>query len=183
MYRLLVLIAISSITFSCVTNESLPRNDKETVSESTKKTENEQPSPEPSASEEKKGHVHEAPRGGTLVAFGEEFAHLELVLDQGTGKITAYVLDGEAEKAIQIKQEELEIEIEKPKKLVLTLKAVESALTGEKVGNTSEFSTQSDELKGLKEFDANVSKITVKGKEFKKVEFEFPEGNEHQHEH
>ena len=155
MYRLLVLVAISAITFSCVTNEPLPKNDEETVSESTKKTENEQPSPEPSASDDKKkGHVHEAPRGGTLVAFGEEFAHLELVLDQGTGKITAYVLDGEAEKAIQIKQEELEIEIEKPKKLVLTLKAVESALTGEKVGNTSEFSTQSDELKGLKEFDA-----------------------------
>ena len=46
-------------------------------------------------------HEHTAPHGGTLVVFGNEFAHIELVLDQTTGKLTAYVLDGEAEKSVQ----------------------------------------------------------------------------------
>jgi hypothetical protein len=42
-------------------------------------------------------HEHTAPHGGSLVEFGEEFAHIELVLDSATGVLTAYVLDGEAE--------------------------------------------------------------------------------------
>ena len=49
-------------------------------------------------------HQHKAPHKGTLVEFGEEFAHLELVLDQATGKISAWVLDGEAEKAVRVAQ-------------------------------------------------------------------------------
>ena len=32
-------------------------------------------------------HEHTAPHGGTLVVFGDEFAHIELVLDQTTGKL------------------------------------------------------------------------------------------------
>ncbi len=32
------------------------------------------------------GHEHAAPHGGTLIVLGDEFAHLELVLDPGTGE-------------------------------------------------------------------------------------------------
>ena len=42
------------------------------------------------------GHHHVAPHGGTLVVFGNEFAHLELVLDLSVGKLDAYFLDGMA---------------------------------------------------------------------------------------
>ena len=45
-------------------------------------------------------HEHKPPHSGTLVEFGEEFAHLELVLDAATGTLKAYALDGEAEKAV-----------------------------------------------------------------------------------
>ena len=123
-------------------------------------------------------HEHKAPHGGTLIAFGDEFAHLEIVLDEKTGKITAYVLDGEAEKSVSISQAEIEIEIEKPKKFKVVLKAFENALTGEKIGATSEFTATSEDLKDLQNFDGKVSLIKVKGTEFKSEKFNFPKGNE-----
>jgi len=133
-----------------------------------------------SKQEEKKGakHEHKAPHGGALVEFGEEFAHLEVVVDSGSGQLTGYVLDGEAEKPVRIEQREVVIDVRKPTALKVTLKAVASSLTGEKVGDTSQFEGQADGLKGLKDFDATVLKITVKGKEFSSVEFNFPKGNE-----
>ena len=42
-------------------------------------------------------HEHHAPHHGALEVLGDEFAHVELVLDEKTGRLTAYVLDGEAE--------------------------------------------------------------------------------------
>lgn len=128
-------------------------------------------------------HDHSAPHRGTLIAFGEEFAHLELVLDLPNGQITAYALDGEAEKAVQIAQTEIEIEIEKPRKFIIKLAAQENDLTGEKQGATSEFRAGSDELKNLQEFDAKIKSITIRGREFKNTHFNFPKGNEGEHKH
>jgi streptogramin lyase len=134
-------------------------------------------------SEKKDGehHEHTAPHGGTLVVFGEEFAHVELVLDPASGKLSLYALDGEAEKPIRLKEGELEIQIKKPSAFTLKLKAVENSLTGEKTGDTSEFSVTSDQLKNLKEFDAVLAGINIKGKSFKNTEFNFPKGNEEAH--
>lgn len=126
-------------------------------------------------------HAHTAPHGGTLIAFGEEFAHLEIVLDPSNGQMTAYALDGEAEKSVQIAQENIVIEIEKPSKFSLTLEAVDNALTGEKRGATSEFRGQSDQLKNLSECDAQIAAITIRGRQFKNVKFNFPRGNEEGH--
>lgn len=131
-------------------------------------------------------HEHKAPHKGTLIEFGEEFAHLELVVDAASGKVSAYVLDGEAEKAVRVAQPEIEIKVSKAEKagtgpaeaFSFTVKAQASVLTGEKVGDTSEFAGQSDKLKDLKVFDAVVAAIMVKGKEFKDVKFNFPKGNE-----
>lgn len=132
------------------------------------------------------GHEHTAPHGGTLVVLGDEFAHLEIVLDPGTGELTAYVLDGEAENPVRLGQENIEIRIVAPDtggeapagELTLSLDAVYNILTGEKGGDTSEFAARSERLKGLEHFSAVVTAITVRGKEFKEVEFRFPEGNE-----
>ena len=133
-----------------------------------------------------RAHEHKPPHKGTLVEFGEEFAHLELVIDAASGKVSAYVLDGEAEKAVRVAQKEIEIKVSKADKagtgpaeaFSFTVKAQASVLSGEKEGDTSEFAGQSDKLKDLKIFDAVVSAITVKGKEFKEVKFNFPKGNE-----
>ena len=82
------------------------------------------------------GHTHEAPHGGTLVAVGDHFAHLEIVLDPETGKMTAYVLDGEAENPIRLKQGSMEFSLALKTDnggttvTMLELAGVENALTG-----------------------------------------------------
>lgn len=108
-------------------------------------------------------HAHQAPHGGTLVELGEEFAHVELVIESATGKVTAYVLDGEAERPIRVEQKEIVLQGK------VTLQAVGSPLTGEKPGDTSQFEGQSDALKGAKELDGTIVRIVVKGRELRDV--------------
>jgi len=135
-------------------------------------------------------HAHKAPHAGALVELGEHFAHLEVVLHAASGTVTVYVLDGEAEKPIRLKAKKLEIQVddvdEKKADLKLELKPVASSLTGEKEGDTSEFSVQSDKLKDVRHFEGVLKEIQVKGKKFEKVEINFPTGNEgekHDHKH
>jgi hypothetical protein len=132
-------------------------------------------------------HEHHAPHEGALVVLGDEFAHAEFVLDPGTGSLTAYILDGEAENSIRIGQESIEVVIEDtvPPAVgdggsgqALILKAVSNVLTGETAGDTSEFAAQSERLKGVRKFTAVISVISVKGQIFKNIEFRYPEGNE-----
>lgn len=140
-------------------------------------------------------HAEKGPHGGALVAIGEEAAHLEFVLDAETGKLTAYVLDGEAEKALPVKQANLQLALtlekheagkEGQKKddlpestLVMMLAAVSPAADG----TATEFAGQDDKLKGADEFEAALNSITVGDKQFKAVNFKYPEGNEHDHHH
>jgi hypothetical protein len=137
------------------------------------------PAPTASAGAAKKEgeHEHSAPHGGTLVEFGEEFAHLEIVLDAATGRLTAYALDGEAEKAVRLKQPNLEITIKAPA-TTIRLDGVANSLTGETADDTSEFAGQSDKLKGASEFDGVIKTISIRGKQFNNVAFNFPKGNE-----
>jgi len=132
-----------------------------------------------------KGHHHEAPHGGTLVALGDHFAHLELVLDDQNGQLTAYALDGGAEGAVRLAQKEikLSISVEADSNIgaqtaEVVLSAVANPLTGESVGDTSQFDGQSNFLVGLKHFDCVVEQLTIKGSDLSDIEFEFPEGNE-----
>ena len=131
------------------------------------------------------GHEHNAPHGGTLVALGEHLAHLEFVLD-AAGKISVYVLDGEAEKAVRLKHEHMELKVTPVKgdPFQVMLKAVANHLTGEKGGDSSQFEAQDDRLKGLKEFDGIAPQLEVKGVTVKPTRFHFPKGNEHEgHDH
>jgi hypothetical protein len=120
-------------------------------------------------------HEHTAKHGGTLVELGGEFAHLELVVDGQTGKITAYAMDAEVEKSERLKQEIVGLLVNGK---AVELSAVANELTGEKVGDTSEFTGQADMLKALKAFDGVIVEITVRGRTFKNVAFKFPQGND-----
>ena len=129
-------------------------------------------------------HEHTAPHGGTLVVFGDEFAHIEFVLDQATGKLTGYVLDGEAEKPVRLSQKAIELKIHREdiqSEFMLQLSGVANVLTGETEGDTSQFAAQSDTLKGASEFHAEIVSIDIKGQMFTDIDFEFPEGNEETH--
>ena len=130
-------------------------------------------------------HEHTAPHGGTLVVLGEEFAHVELVLEKESGKLTGYVLDGEAENPVRLQQEAIELKINRlnsKQPFTMQLKAVANVLTGETEGDTSQFEGQSDALAGATKFQAEIALIAVKEQSFTEVDFEFPEGNEGRHE-
>ncbi len=128
------------------------------------------------ASPEPAHHEHTAPHDGTLIVFGEEFAHLELVLDGQAGKLTAYVLDGEAENPVRLEAPQLEI---RQGEEVLQLLPVANELTGETAESTSQYEVTADSLKGATTWKGSVVAITLKGQSFEEVEFDFPEGNEH----
>lgn len=124
-------------------------------------------------------HEHHAPHHGTLVELGEEFAHVELTLDPAQGVLTGYVLDGEAENPVRISQEIIRVNgVVAGKTFSMKLEAVANPLSGEKKGDTSEFRGRCKELVGVTKFEGNLIFVRVKGTQFKKVWFLYPEGNE-----
>jgi hypothetical protein len=126
-------------------------------------------------------HEHEAPHGGALIELGDEYAHLELVVDPARGTVTAYALDGEAEQPLRLAQGSLEISV-KPtegKPFAIELKPVANELTGERAGDTSQYAASQPGLVKLARFNGTVARVTVRGREFRDVAFAYPEGTEH----
>jgi len=115
-------------------------------------------------------HAHEAPHGGTLVELGDHFSFLELVLDAEVGSLTVYVLDAEAEQAVRITQPTISVTFDAPERLTgqtFTLQAQANVLTGETVGDTSQFSVTDAALKGQVVTGARIADVTVKGQTFR----------------
>ena len=124
-------------------------------------------------------HEHHPPHGGTPVVLGNEIYHVELVRDAATGKLSAYVLDGEMENFIRSAALSFEINATvdgQPK--LLTLRALANPATGETAGDTALFETQADWLKTTKSFDGKIKSLTIRGTTFTNVDFNFPEGND-----
>lgn len=122
-------------------------------------------------------HDHEAPHGGSLIEVGEEFAHLELLLDAATGRLTAYALDGEAEQSVRLAQPSIVMSLAMPSvssPVEVTLAPVENALTGEKAGDTSQFTAVVPALRGQTAFQGSVASLAIRGRTFSQVEFAFP---------
>jgi hypothetical protein len=123
-------------------------------------------------------HEHAAPHGGVLLELGEEFAHLELVIDRATGRLILYVLDGEAEKPVRLEVSEVELAIDPAPSVADTLNiklaAKSSVLTGETVGDTSQFEGQHEAFKTTGKISGRVLKVSVRGKEFADTPFEIP---------
>jgi predicted small lipoprotein YifL len=120
-------------------------------------------------------HDHQAPHGGLLVEIGEEFAQIELVRDRDSGTLTGYVFDGEAENATRIAQPTLDLVFDAPAALAgktISLAARRDILTGETVGDTSEFSAVDDAFRGTAPLKGHVAHILVKGGVFENLAFE-----------
>jgi hypothetical protein len=125
-------------------------------------------------------HEHQAPHAGTLAEFGGEFGHFEVVLDSASGKLTGYLLDGEAENPVRVAGKSISLRVKSgASSFTLRMEAVENKLTGETAGDTSQFEGQSDALRGLREFEAVIEDFVFKGKTMTGVAFSFPKGNDH----
>jgi len=123
-------------------------------------------------------HVDHPPHGGTAVVLGDEDYHIELVLDSATGKLQAYVLDGEMEDFIRSSVPSIEIAATiGGAQRTIVLSAVANPATGETVGDTSLYEANAEWLKSAREFDGVLKTITIRGTTFTGVKFNFPRGN------
>jgi len=124
-------------------------------------------------------HEHKPPNGGTPVELGNEEYHLEFLLDAPSGKLVAYVLDGELEKYIRCAMESFAVQAEVSGKTeTLQFLPVANSATGEKVGDTSQFEAQADWLKTTPVFNAVLKVITVGSKTYTNISFNFPKGSD-----
>jgi hypothetical protein len=124
-------------------------------------------------------HEHHPPHGGTPVVLGQETYHLELVRDASTGRLTAYVLDGEMENFVRVKAVSFDVVASGgagPR--TLTFRAVANPATGETVGDTAQFEAQADWLKAEATFDATLAALEIRSTVFTAVPFNFPKGND-----
>lgn len=120
-------------------------------------------------------HVHVAPRGGALVVLAEETAHVEVLLDPGSGHLALFVLGPHAETPVRIAQEAVELTLTVDgTETTVTLPAIASELTGETVGDTSEFAADVDALKGVSAFRGRITTLSARGSTYEGVTFTYP---------
>lgn len=124
-------------------------------------------------------HEHKAPHGGVLIELGEEFAHLELVYEPGAGRMTLYVLDGEAEASVRIAQPVIDVAFAQPTPMggrPRPFVAVTSVLTGERAGDSSQFVLEGTDYRGASALAGRVVRVVVRGAEFADVPFRWEAG-------
>jgi hypothetical protein len=124
-------------------------------------------------------HDHQPPHGGTPVELGAHQYHLEFVHDAAAGVLKSYVLDGELEFFVRIPAASIEVAAQVGgQEELLTFRAIANNATGETVGNTSQFEAQAEWLQRHSNFVATVKAITIKGRTFTNVTFNFPGGKD-----
>jgi hypothetical protein len=119
-------------------------------------------------------HIHVAPHGGTLVELGDHLGNVEFVLQSSAGMLTAYFLDAHAEQPVRLQQPTLTLQIEGQgvtPAITLTLQAVASSLTGETVGDTSQFQASHDALAARTHLQGVIEKVEYRGRTFTQVPF------------
>lgn len=122
-------------------------------------------------------HVHTAPHGGLLVELGEHAYNVELVRDSASGKLTAYLLDGHAENFIRIAAPSLALTAYvNGARQSLALAATANPITGETVGNTSQFEATADWLKSAGDFNGEVGPVEIRGTKFAPAAFALTKG-------
>ena len=124
-------------------------------------------------------HGHTPPHGGTPIVLGNEEFHLELVLDEPTGRLSAYVMDGHFLLFVRCADPALELEAivaGQPKTLLLT--PVADRATGETTGDTALYAAEAEWLKTNPKWEGTLRKITLRDRTFENVKFSFPKGNE-----
>ena len=127
------------------------------------------------------GDVHKPSHGGVLIEIGDHFANIEVKLDAETGTITAWTTGPHADQPKRLKQESIEATVTVGDQSAdVAFAALPNSITGEKVGDTSQFEAQADLLKGADAFEITFKSITVSGQTFDNVtgQYKAPAGGE-----
>jgi hypothetical protein len=119
------------------------------------------------------------PHGGTGVVVGSHGYHLELVRDAEKGRLQAYVLDGHADKYVDVLEPSFEMVANVGGKQVrLTLQRTPAA--SKPLSQASSlFEGTADWVKTATNFTAVIPTITLKGRTFKDVKVNYPKGAIH----
>ncbi len=119
--------------------------------------------------------MSKAPHGGTVVMLGS-VAHLEFVHDPSSGTLTAYVLDaaGTATMRSPVKAIEVEVTPTGGAKTTVSLASTANGLTGDTVGNSSQFGGTAAGLKGVTTFAGVVKSFAAGAETFTNVSFTYP---------
>ncbi len=117
-----------------------------------------------------------APHGGTVLKLGPT-ASLEFVHDPSSGLLTAYVLDGPSTKTMRIPAKAIDLQITLPagSKVDLSLASTANGLTGDAVGNSSQFGGTQAALKGVTVFSGVVKALSAGGQTYSNVNFDYPQ--------
>jgi len=104
---------------------------------------------------------------------------MEVVPDFGAGELHLYFMDGHAESPARLTQASIQLSLTLGAETFdFTLAAQASTLTGETVGDCSEFSGQDDRLKGAQGFEAVVQQLEVLGTSFSSVPISYSHGGQ-----
>ncbi len=116
-----------------------------------------------------------APHGGTVVKLGPA-ASLEFVHDPSSGQLTAYVLDGAGTSTMRSPAKAIEVEVTPAggAKVTVSLTSTANGLTGDTVGNSSQFGGVQPSLKGVTAFNGVVKSFAAGGETFTGVAFGYP---------
>jgi len=129
-------------------------------------------------------HAHTSNYGGDLVELGDHEFQVDLLLDGEAGKLTAYLFDGHAERAVPAAMESFTIHAQLGgEEVAIEMKRVANPLVGIDDGKSSQYAGGSEKLKGLETFDGRIASITLAGKTFTDVAFHYEPDHAHDHEH
>ena len=123
-------------------------------------------------------HHHDPPHGGAGVTLGDEEAHIEFLVDEEAGTVTAWFFKPHMEQYLRIKAGSFTVLAKLPdREVILTFAAVANAGTGETVGDTSQFVARADWLAGSGSFDAVLQEVSIRGTVYRSIGFNYPKGN------
>ncbi len=100
-------------------------------------------------------HADVGPSGGTLILWGEEEYHCELVIEVGPGAVTVNVLDGNLKKLVPIDAKTLSLTLQATPPVVLTLTPKPNE--GDTAGKSSRFVVTNDSLKANKSWKGSLT--------------------------
>lgn len=125
-------------------------------------------------------HAHTAKYGGALVEVGDHVGQVEFVLAKDTGKLVVYIMDGHAENPVRVAWPAFNFDVTVGGAAPVSVSAtpVANPLTGETVGDTSQYEATVEALKGAEAFDVTIPPFEFRGVQIDAISFKYPEGKQ-----